>query len=271
MKKLITLLLIIITSVGYSQNSYKDSIINLNNEWYELNKEKVELEFVRLIDSARQSNLPDVIFKDSYTMKSNFYLAIGFTGNKEIFDTKKQLKEKLKEERKNDSTINISVFKGDGYTSFSATKQRRPVNVVYDSLLTLAAEHHSKYQVEVEPAGFYSHQEYEDYFGFKYVGKLPVLEHPGDRIKYYCPNRSLVGECIGFDPTHRNGCMGDLYKKNIKDFAYSSFIRFKNSEKHWEIFMEEGDVPFMGVYMGMSKETNYIVFVTIMGKERDIE
>ena len=42
MKKLITLLLIIITSVGYSQNSYKDSIINLNNEWYELNKEKVE-------------------------------------------------------------------------------------------------------------------------------------------------------------------------------------------------------------------------------------
>ena len=35
--------------------------------------------------------------------------------------------------------------------------------------------------------------------------------------------------------------------------------------------MEEGDIPLMGVYMGMSKETNYIVFVTIMGKERDIE
>ena len=35
--------------------------------------------------------------------------------------------------------------------------------------------------------------------------------------------------------------------------------------------MEEGDVPFMGVYMGMSKETNYIVFVTIMGKEMIME
>ena len=177
----------------------------------------------------------------------------------------------MAEERKNDSTINISVFKGDGYTSFSATKQRRPVNVVYDSLLTLAAEHHSKYQVEVEGADKYSHWEYNNYYGLKYEGDLTILEKPIDRVKFYSTDRIYVGECVMFDQTHNNGCMGDLYKKNIKDFTYNYFINFKNSEKHWESFMEEGDIPLMGVYMGMSKETNYIVFVTIMGKERDIE
>jgi len=272
MKKLITLLFVLVSVIGLSQTPYKDSIRNLNNEWYDLNKEKVELEFVRLIDSARQANLRDVRYVKTFTLKTNSILELDTSASTHyvgIFDTKKELLYILKEEKKKTNYVSSNVYKHKTDYTISITYSRRPRNIKYDSLLTLAAEHHSKYQIEVEPAKEYSHSEYKNYYGYEYKGDMTILENPKDRVEYYCPNIIYLGECVMFDPTHKNGCMGDLYKKSVKDFAYDYFIGFKKSKGHWAAYMQEGDIPSMGAYLGMSKETNYIIFVTVMGKDKN--
>lgn len=266
MKKLITLLFVLVSVIGLSQTPYKDSIRNLNNEWYDLNKEKVELEFVRLIDSARQANLRDVRYVKSYTLKTNSLLELDPTAHLSydgIFDTKKELLNILKEEKNKSNYVSSNVYKHKTDYQISITYSRRPRNIVYDSLLSLASEHHSKYQIEVEPSEIITpHVEFKNYKGYEYTGDLPILKEYTDRVNYYCPNRHAGGECMTFD-------LGGLHKKTAKQLAYEYFMRFKKSKKHWELFMSEGDFPLMGVYMGMSKKTNYIVFVSLIGLDKN--
>jgi hypothetical protein len=263
MKKLLVLLVLLVSGLGYSQ-SHNDIL----EKWYNENKLAVEKEFVRLIDSARSSVMIEKLFH--YRSKNGF--------------TQKELRKIKKTEKLNGSVVSVTRRNYKKYRlkidRVNVIKDVSVEKIVYDSLLSLASEHHAKYLTEVVPkSGYISHQEYEDYYGYKYEGTLPILEHPSDRVKYYCPERSYQGECasygiVGHIATLDSEAQIDFYIKNlnhinVKSVAFYLFQVFKNSPKHWEAYMNPKDINLMGTTFIMDFQNQQMSFVSVMGNEKN--
>ena len=273
MKNLITLLIVLTSILGYTQEFQWlniDSVKSRNYKWYLENKESVELEFVRLIDSARQTNVGLVEYSETHGVKGDPDFDIGFTVSGNIYNTNKDLKEKYKQEKLNDSVVDIRIDKKSEFMSLVVSKTRKVNHIVYDSLLSLSAEHHAKYLINVQESGVATHQEFELHHGVKYSGDLPIIFEPSERVEFYSPNRYYKGECCRWDPTNdmnvTNGKF--LYQKSASDVAYEYFDSFKNSPLHWKAYMQTGDVNLIGSYFGFDEVTNFISFVTVMGNKK---
>lgn len=260
MKKLLVLLVLLVSGLGYSQTkgSHNDTL----EKWYNENRLAVEKEFVRLIDSAR-SNIT--------LEKRIIYRSVdGFS--------EKSLRTILKTEKKDGNFCQVVNYeKGNKIRFIIVTKSFSAVNIKYDSILSLASNHHAQFLVEVG-AGLLTHQEYQDYYGFEYKGNLPILEHPIDRVKYYCPNRTMyLGECasmciIGHIATLEETAALNYWVKNInhvsvKSVAMFFFKGFKNSKPHWNAYMSKGDIDYMGVSFIMDFKNGHVTFVTVMGND----
>lgn len=260
MKKLFVLLVLLVTGLGYSQTkgSHNDTL----EKWYNKNRLAVEKEFVRLIDSAR----------------SNITLEKTVNYRSENGITQKEFKSLIKRERAAGNPCQVYKHKKGNKIDFvSVTKSFSAVNIKYDSILSLASNHHAQFLVEVGESGILSHQEYQNYYGFEYKGNLPILEHPIDRVKYYCPNRTMHGECasmcrIGHIATLEETAALNYWVKNInhvnvKSVAMFFFKGFKNSKPHWNAFMSKGDIDYMGVSFIMDFKNGHVTFVTVMGND----
>ena len=269
MKKLLVLLVLLVSGLGYSQ-SHNDTL----EKWYNENRLAVEKEFVRLIDSARSS----LTVEKHFAFRSSDGLS------------QKDLKSIVKEEESNGNFCQVVKFSGKKKINFIiVTKQVPVVKIQYDSLLSLASEHHAKYLTEVGCGA--THGEWEKFQGtvsfkgvetkkdYVYKGNLPILYVPSDRVKYYCPNRVYFGECVstgivGHIATFEEAAAEKYYVKNIdhvnvKSVAMRFFKRFKNSKDHWNLFMKSEDVGLMGVSFVMDFNNSEISFVTVMGNDKN--
>jgi len=258
MKKLMVLLVVLVSGLGYSQ-SHNDTL----EKWYNENRLAVEKEFVRLIDSARSN----ITIEKQFIYRSSDGL------------TQKELKSiKKEEESKGNHCHVINQTKGNSINFIIITKHLPVVKMEYDSILSLASNHHAEYLISVGSSEVLSHQEYKIYYGTPYEGDLPILLNPTDRVKYYCPNRVYVGECnwggkVGHIATFEDVAPINYWVKNIdhvtvKSVAKFFFDGFKNSPKHWAAFMGEDDIDLMGVSFIMDFNNNYVNFVSVFGKDK---
>ena len=258
MKNLMLVLVLLVSGLSFSQ-SHNDTL----EKWYNENRLAVEKEFVRLIDSAR-SNL---------TIEKDFiYRSSDGLSQKELKSIKK------KEESQGNSCQIVKKSKGNNINFIIISKEMDVVKMEYDSILSLASNHHAQYMIAVSESGRYSHREFKNFFGYEYKGDLKILEKPSDRVKHYCPNRVYVGECasvgiVGHIATFDRQAAINYYVKNIdhvnvKSVANHYFNRFKNSSKHWKAFMSSEDIDLMGVSFIMDFINSETSFVTVMGKDK---
>lgn len=259
MKKLMVLLVLLVSGLGYSQ-SHNDTL----EKWYNENRLAVEREFVRLIDSARSN----ITIEKHFTFRSSDALS------------QKDLKSIVKKEESNGNFCQVVKFSGKQKIDFVIVTKKVPVvKIQYDSLLSLASEHHAKYLTEVGESDVVSHQEYKNYFGFEYDGDLPILENPTDRVKFYCPNRIYVGECansgiVGHIVTLNRIAANNYWVKNInhvnvKSVAMFFFKGFKNSKPHWNAYMSLKDIGLIGAYFKIDFKLQSTSFVTVMGNDKN--
>ena len=270
MKNLITLLIVLTSILGYTQELQWlniDSVTTRNDRWFLENKELVELEFVRLIDSARQSNVVEGIYKEKYYVDSDPYITVLDCDRDGTYPSNKVIKEQYKIEKNNPDNDNVKLIKDDGFYGLHLTKSRKVNRIVYDSLLSQASKHHTKFLIEIEGSGVKSHREYKKYGSYTYNGDMELLEKPEDRINRYSPSRYFKGECCAFTSSSFNNVTTGkfLYQKSYKEVAYEYLERFKNSPRHWGILNQKGDVGFMGLYVDKNLKTNYIVLTVLMG------
>jgi len=268
MKKLMVLLVLLVSGLGYSQ-SHNDTL----EKWYNENRLAVEKEFVRLIDSARSN----ITIEKQFIYRSSDGL------------TQKELKSiKKEEESKGNHCHVINQTKGNSINFIIITKHLPVVKMEYDSILSLASNHHAKFLTEVGCGP--THGEWKKFQGnvsfdgvvtkkdYVYEGDLPILLNPTDRVKYYCPNRVYVGECnwfggVGNIATLNSVAAVNYWVKNIdhvtvKSVAKKLFDSFKNSPKHWAAFMGEDDIDLMGVSFIMDFDRDYVNFVSVFGKDK---
>jgi hypothetical protein len=268
MRNLMLVLVLLVSGISFSQ-SHNDTL----EKWYNENRLAVEKEFVRLIDSAR-SNL---------TIEKDFiYRSSDGLSQKELKSIKK------KEESQGNSCQIVKKSKGNNINFIIISKEMDVVKMEYDSILSLASNHHAQYLSEVGCGA--THGEWEKFQGivsfkgveskkdYVYEGDLPILYVPSDRVKYYCPNRVYVGECVsaglvGHIATFDRQAAINYYVKNIDHVNVKSvanlFLKdFKNSPKHWEIFMSSDDIDLMGVSFIMDFNNSRMSFVTVMGKDK---
>ena len=260
MKNVLFVLSLLVSGFVSSQN-HNDTL----QKWYLTNKLAVEKEFTRLIDSARSTLILE---------KRVIYRSVDGVSQKE-------LKSILKKETSNGNFCDVNKYpKSNKIRTIVVTKNFPVVKMKYDSLLSLAAEHHAKYLNEVvSHTGYISHQEYKNYHGYEYTGPLPILENSKDRVKYYCPSRYDMGECaidgiIGHIATLKRDAPVNYWVKNIdhvnvKSVAYHFFETFKGSPKHWDAFMRVSDIDLIGVSFIMNFENTKMEFVTVMGQDKD--
>jgi hypothetical protein len=256
MKKLLILLVLLVSGLGYSQ-SHNDTL----EKWYNENRLAVEKEFVRLIDSARSSIIIEKLF--GYTSLEGY--------------SQKELKSIKKEEKSKGNHVQV-VKEGSRILSVFVTKHVPVVKMEYDSILSMASNHHAEYLRSVGSSRTLDHQEFKDFYGTPYEGDLPILLNPTDRVKYYCPNRVYVGECnsmgrIGHIATLTRNAAINYWVKNIDNVNVESvakffFDGFKNSPKHWDAFMGEDDIDLMGVSFIMNFDNDYVNFVSVFGKDK---
>jgi hypothetical protein len=260
MKKLLVVLVLLVSGLGYSQ-SHNDTL----EKWYNENRLAVEREFVRLIDSARSN----ITIEKHFAFRSSDGLS------------QKDIKSIVKEEESNGNFCQVVKFSGKQKINFVIVTKKVPVvKIQYDSILSLASNHHAQYLVEVGESDVLSHQEYKNYYGFEYDGDLPILENPTDRVKFYCPNRTMyLGECaamfiIGHIATFKetaalNYCVKNINHVNVKSVAMLFFKGFKNSKPHWNAYMSKGDIDYMGVSFIMDFKSGDVRFVTVMGNDKN--
>lgn len=260
MKNVLFVLSLLVSGFVSSQN-HNDTL----QKWYLTNKLAVEKEFTRLIDSARSSLILE---------KRVIYRSVDGVSQKE-------LKSILKKETSNGNFCDVNKYpKSNKIRTIVVTKNFHVVKMEYDSLLSLAAEHHAKYLNDVvSHTGYICHQEYKNYHGYEYTGPLPILENSKDRVKYYCPSRYDMGECafdggIGNIATLKNEAPNNYWIKdinhiNVKSVAYFCFDAFKNSKKHWAAYMTLSDIDLIGVSFMMDFKNLHFDFVTVMGQDKD--
>lgn len=259
MKNLILTVSLVISGsiIGFSQ-SHNDTL----EKWYNENRIAVEKEFVRLIDSAR-SNL---------TIKKQFiYRSSDGLSQKELKSIKQG------EKSKGSDCQVVKQSKGNKINFIIVSKQVPVIPIKYDSILSLASNHHAKYLVEMAFGA--THGEWKEYDGYTYNGDLPILRVPSDRVKYYCPNRVYVAEClskgiVGHIATFKSCAAKNYWVKNIDHINVKSvsnlfFKAFKNSKDHWNIFMKSEDIGLMGVSFVMDFNNGEMSFVTVIGNDKD--
>lgn len=260
MKNVLFVLSLLVSGFVSSQ-SHNDTL----QKWYLVNKLAVEKEFARLIDSARSSLMieKDVIYRSGD----------GFS--------QKELKSIFKKETSDGNRCQVVKHStGNKINFIIITKSFPVVKMKYDSLLSLAAEHHAKYLNDVViHSGVIGHQEFKNYYGYEYNGPLPILENSKDRVKYYCPSRYDMGECaidgiIGHIATLKRDAPVNYWVKNIdhvtvKSVAYHFFETFKGSPKHWDALMRASDIDLIGASFIMNFENTRMEFVTVMGQDKE--
>ena len=259
--KNVLLILVFLISGFVSAQSHNDTL----QKWYLANKLSVEKEFARLIDSARSSLILE---------KRVIYRFVDGISQKE-------LKSILKKETSDGNFCDVNRYpKGNKIRTIVVTKNFPVVKMEYDSLLSLAAEHHAKYLTNVViHSGVIGHQEFKNYYGYEYNGPLPILENSKDRVKYYCPSRYDMGECaidgiIGHIATLKRDAPVNYWVKNIdhvnvRSVAYHFFETFKGSPKHWSALMRVSDIDLIGASFIMNFENTKMEFVTVMGQDKE--
>ena len=271
MKKIITLLLVIIISLGYSQTpeEVKETTYVRYVEWFDEHGSDVEREFVRLLDSARNDVTPPNHY--GYYTKEKKY-------------TKRELKRLQKvEDKKGNATLFYPIGKKDKYYFLSVVRNERVPHIKYDSLMSLGCAHHNRYlsntygikydtilgsqwsgkpelyaKVYRHPVG---HQEIPNWNGMKYYGKDTLINKFFNRVSYYAPDRNAMCEVVLATPL----TYYYKYGNNITRIAKSILVGFKNSPKHWEALMASTKYTLCGIDFSYMKNTTYgYSYVTVV-------
>ncbi len=244
MKNVLFVLSLLVSGFVSSQN-HNDTL----QKWYLTNKLAVEKEFTRLIDSARSTLILE---------KRVIYRSVDGVSQKE-------LKSILKKETSNGNFCDVNKYpKSNKIRTIVVTKNFPVVKMKYDSLLSLAAEHHAKYLTNVGDKHV-SHEEYPNL-----TSNFLILEKPKDRVNHFCVNRIFVGECLA---TYKCNVKLDislpdeLNGLSVESFAYHFFKRFKGSKPHWSIFMMKEDVDFIGCSLDIDFNNNFLSFVVVIGND----
>lgn len=242
MKNLFLSLVLLLNVNGFTQ-SHNDTL----KKWYEANKLAVEKEFVRLIDSARSSLLLE---------KHVIYRSVDGI-------TQKELRSIVKKETSEGNFCQV-IKKSKSHKIFYIliTKNFHVVKMEYDSLLSLATEHHAKYLLNVGE----KHVEHEEYE--KFSSNFLILYDVKDRVKYYSKGRTCIGECLTTFKTNiglQFVLPEELNGITVENFAYYYFNIFKDSKPHWKILMMKHDVDYMGCSLEIDFSKSFISFVAITG------
>ena len=273
MKKLITLLLVLNTILGYSQtpDEIKETTYPRYVEWFDKHGSDVEREFVRLLDSARNEvTTPN---RYGYNTKEKEY-------------TKRELKRLQKvENKKGNSAWLYPIGYKDIYHFLSVVRNERVPNIKYDSLMSLGCAHHNRYlsntygikydttlvsitrgkpelyaTIFCHPIG---HSEIPNWDGMEYYGKDTLINKFFDRVSYYAPDRNALCEVVLGGPlTYYYKCGDD-----INGAAKFLIERFKNSPKHWEVLMAPTKYTLCGIDFSYMKNTpdGYSYVTVVLG------
>jgi hypothetical protein len=217
-------------------------------KWYNENRLAVEKEFVRLIDSARSNITIEKLF--GYTSLEGY--------------SQKELKSIKKEEESKGNHVQV-IKEGSSILSVFVTKHLPVVKMEYDSILSLASNHHAEYLIKINQSDV-SHEETVKIDGFENITT------PKERCLRFSTGRVYVSECLtvsSYNTNLENSLLFDnLRSVDAVGFAYLLFERFEKSKNHWALLTSTDDIDLMGASFMMDFENNRISFVTVLGKDK---
>ena len=259
MKNLFLFLFLFVSNISICQTDKENFDL-----WYVKNRNSVEMEFVRMMDSAR----------NDLKVSHEYYISTEYKEYNYI-----QLKKLEKEEiKKGNKTFLTRTTTEKKYYYLMVTKKERVSHMIYDSIHSLPSKHHAEFLMELGENGIITHNEYNVINGYKYKGDLEPLAFPVDRIKYYSSitgqKMSFNGECLIWSNYDNLMSKTNIYNKNfwseentqIAIFYVAShmFESFKKSKPHWKIFMTCADIKTMGVFFNYNPKTKFITFVSLV-------
>ena len=259
MKNVLVFVFVLVGFVGNSQDRITEDSLK---RWYLTNKLAIEKEFIHMIDTARDH---------IKTRKVYMFHELDGYSQSEFREIRKKSREKglhSNFERKKYLTIFGREINYGKIIYVTAGKEYRVPHLKYDSTLSLAAKHHSIYLNKVG-FGHISHTE-----DAKFVKNYEVLEDHWDRIKKYDKRKLyFFGECLTVTGSNVDLNISIFYHElgelSIEAMAKYHFKQFRDSKPHWDIFMIQEDVDFMGLSLEIDFEKNMLSLVTMLASEKE--